>query len=291
LPTDHWTLFDLQHSEHLHVDRSTITVRNATVDGLSYHPDVAVFGMSLPAGAPSAMMNDESQPLPSPPDVRLENCIVRGETSLLRSAEVQGAVLSWSNGVAALSDSLLVIRGGTSAPRNAAIRVDLQHVTVAVGGEGIRITRSFDAPHLPQITVRFSDGLIAALRGKPWFDYDGFESRGEMPEGCEWSAERVVYDGFPANAFWRRETAAGEQATLSFDEWKRYWGMQRELQTAAESIPWQHAMPPTGSLHTVDRSQFALKADAANQRAISGAGDGLDLGAYLSNLREPFAAE
>lgn len=291
VPTDRWTLFDLQQTEQLHLDRATITVRNAAGDGLAYHPDAAVFGMSAPPGSPAAMMNDETMPLPDPVEIRLENCIVRGEASLLRSVDSQGATLSWNNGLAALADSLLLVRGGSMAPRNAAVRVDLQHVTVAVGGEGIRITRGFDAPHLPQIAVRCGDGLVAALRGKPWFDYDGFESRGEMPEGCEWSAERVVYDGYPVAAFWRRETTAGEQTSLSFDEWKRYWGMQRELQTAAESIPWLHPMPPVGALHAVAAAQFALNADSSNGRALSGAGDGLDLGAYLPNLREPFDAK
>lgn len=288
VPTDRWTMFDLQQAEHLHLDRASITVRNAAGDGMAYHPDVAVFSMSTPAGSPSAMMNDDAMPLPNPVDIRLENCLVRGEASLLRSVDSQGASLSWNNGLAALADSLLVVRGGATAPRNAAVRVDLQHVTVAVGGEGIRITRGFDAPHLPQISVRCGDGLITALRGRPWFDYDGFESRGEMPEGCEWSAERVVYDGYPPTAFWRRETAAGEQASLSFDEWKRYWGTQRELQTASESIPWQHPVPPIGSLHAVEPAQFALNSEAVSQRALSGAGDGLDLGAYLPNLRDPF---
>ena len=291
LPTEHWSLFDLQQAEQLHMDRSTVTIRNATADGTTYHPDTAVFAMSTPPGVPSAMMNDETMPAPDAVEIRLENCIVRGEATLLRSVDSQPASLFWNNGLAALADSLLVVRGGSMAPRNSSVRLDLQHVTVAVGGEGSRIARGFDAPQLPQISVRCGDGLVVALRGKPWFDFEGFEPRAEMSEGCEWSAERIVYDGVPLTSFWRRETAAGEATMLTYDDWKRLWGPQRELQTAAEVIPWLRPVPPVGPLHDVKADDFALNADAVNQRVLNGAGDGLDLGAYLPNLREPYEAK
>jgi len=288
VPADRWSLFDLQQAENVHLDRTTLTIRNAMADGAQYHPEASVFAMSLPPGVPSMMMNDDGPAAPDPVEIRLENCIVRGEAALLRSVDSQGATLYWNNGLAALADSLLAVRGGATVVRNAAVRVDLQHLTAVVGGEGIRLSRSFEMPHLPAVVLRCSDGLIASLRGRTWFDYDGFDPQAAMPDGCEWSAERVVYDGIPAAAFWRRENTTGDSLVLSFDDWKRHWGMQRELQTAAEPIPWLHPLPTTGPLNAVRPGDFALNADATNPRVLNGAADGFDLGAILPNLREPY---
>jgi hypothetical protein len=291
LPTDRWSLFDLQHAEHLGLDRATVTVRNASADGPSYHLDAAVFGMSLPPGT-AAMMNDDMPmaSVPDPVDLRLDHCLVRGEATLLRAAEAQSATLVWENGLLAVADSALVVRGGQTIPRGPGVRLDLRHVTVAVGGEFVRMVNDFEAPFLPHVAVRCADSIITSVGGKPLVDYQGVDARSEVVADFEWSAERVVYDGFTPEAFWRITSSVEGSQTLSFDEWRLQWGPQRELQTARAAVRWQAPVADRPAFHDVQPADFALDLEAADGRVVGAAGDGSDLGLNQATLRLPFDA-
>lgn len=287
LPTDRWSLFGLQHAEHVGLDRVVVTVRNAAGDGPSYHPDAAVFGLSSPPGV-AAMMNDDAPTTPGadPADVRLDHCLVRGEANLMRVAEAQSVSLMWENGLLAVADSALVVRGGQTMPRGPGVRLELRHVTAAVGGEFLRVVNDFEAPFLPHLTVRAADSTLSSVAGRPLLDFQGVDARSEILSDLDWSAERVVYDGFVPEAFWRVTSSVDGAQALSFDEWRLHWGEQRELQTVRTAVRWQsptEERPPWQNLQTAD---FAL--DPADSRTVGAAGDGGDLGLNAALMRAPY---
>jgi hypothetical protein len=292
VPADLWSLFELQQAEHLGLDRATVTVRNATAEGRSYHPDVAVFQMRSPPGMAAAMMNDDTAAAgPAPVEIRLDDAIVRGEACLLRSTDLQAASLVWSNGLLALADSAIVVRGGQVMPREASVAVDLDHVTAAVGGEWLRVVNGFDAPYLPDLTIRCADSILISTAGKPLLDYQGIDARGDFLSLFEWTADRVVYDGFTDDAFWQFHSAAAGSQTLSFEAWQAQWGPERELRTSLHAVKWQRALPSAATLHRAVPHDFAIDPTAVGDRALGTAGDGTDLGLDPLELRPPFDAE
>jgi hypothetical protein len=286
-------LFDLQDHEALSIERCVLTVRNAGDDGRAYHPDTAVFGTSAPPGGPSAMMN---MPMPGadpaarePTEVRLLNAVVRGEASLFRSAELRPVALGAANVLAALSESLFVVRGGSMAPRDADLRLDLRHVTAVGGAEFLRVVGGFDAPYLPPVHIHPSDSILSTLGGAPLAAMEGIDAGADVQNTLDWTAERVFYEGFRADAFWQLTSPAGTKS-LSFDDWQAHWGSQRELQNVWGGLRWNRAVNAATEFSRARPDDYVLDDSEPRQKAYRGASDGADVGVDAAQLPSPRAA-
>jgi serine/threonine protein kinase len=289
-PADRWSLFELQQAEYLGLERCVITINNASADGKAYHPNVALLGTSLPPGAPAAMnmpMSTEgAAPMPAPnaADVWLEHCVVRGEASLLRAAELQPISLHWNDGLLAVSESVLVAVGGAMQPKEIDVRVELNHVTAAVAGPFAQIHDDFDAPFLPTITMTCSDSILYSVAGAPLVDYDGIDVRTDFLKTFQWTGERVFYEGFKPEAFWRLASGDDVAQLLSFDDWKAQWGPQRELQSVWRDVRWKRPLAASPIFNALRPDDFALDDAALTQKALRGAADGNDVGMNRAEL-------
>ena len=295
VPADEWSLFTLQQAEYLRLEQCLLTIHNAGVDGVTYHPNVAAIGMSHPPGSP-AMLNmrmpgDVAAPLleTTGVDVRLEHCIVRGEASLLRVAEMQPASLSWQNGLLAVGDSALVVAGGQSQMVDTQVRLDLSHVTAVVGRGLIRVSDGFEAPYLPAISVACADSIVFSTSAAPLLDYDGIDVRNDFLSTFQWTGERVFYEGFMPENFWRIASGDDVAQMLTYDDWRAQWGPQRELQTALGEVRWRTTIHRRPVFHAARAEDFALDESLPAQRAVGGAADGGNVGLSLAELPTPSA--
>lgn len=289
-PANRWSLFELQHAEYLGLERCVLTINNASADGEAYHPNVALLGTSLPPGAPSTMnmpMNtDGAAPMPAvaAAEVWLEHSIIRGEASLLRASELQPVSLHWNDGLLAVSESALVASGGAMQPKDVDVRLAFNHVTAACGGSLIDIRDDFDKPFLPAITITCADSILYSVTGAPLVDYDGIDVRTDFLKTFHWTGERVFYEGFKIDGFWRLASGDDVAQTLSFDDWRAQWGSQRELQSAWREVRWKRAPAQSPIFHNLKPDDFALDDSGAAQKALRGAADGLDVGMNRTQL-------
>ncbi|MCE9606686.1 MAG: protein kinase [Planctomycetia bacterium] len=283
-PADHWSLFELQHAEYLGLERCVLTINNASADGRAYHPNVALLGTSLPPGAPSSMnmpmTTEGATPAPTvePVEVWLEHCVVRGEASLLRAAELQPISLHWNDGLLSVSESAVVVTGGAILPKDVDVRIDLNHLTAVTAAPFAQISDNFDAPHLPSIAITCSDSILYSLTGAPLVDYDGIDVRNDFLKTFQWTGERVFYEGFKPEGFWRLASGDDVAQMLTFDDWRAQWGPQRELQTVWREVRWKRPIPLSPIFHSMHPDDFALDDAGAAQRAVRGAADGNDVG-------------
>jgi serine/threonine protein kinase len=295
LPAADWSLISLQQADYLGLELCTLSVRNASGEGLTYHPDVAVIGMSQPPGSPGMLnMRMPNEPMPADVaaravDVALDHCIVRGEASLLRVVDVQPVALRWHNGLLAMSESALVVNGGQLQSDETEVQFDLNHVTAVVGGQFIRITDGFETPFLPDVSVNCTDSILLSTRGAPLVDYDGIDVRNDFLNSFQWTGERVFYEGFQADGFWR--LASGDDVTqmLSYDDWRAQWGPQREFQSAWRELRWKRSLPPQWSFQSLRPDEFELAETVPPQKALRGGADGSDIGMHLAELPQPGA--
>ncbi len=294
LPADQWSLFTLQQADYLGLEQCVLTVRNASSEGKTYHPDVAVIAMSLPPGSPAMLnmrMPGEAAPAAAPQavDVSLEHCVVRGEASLLRVADMQPVALRWHNGLLAVSESALVVTGGQAQNSETEVQFDLSHVTAVTAGGLIRITDGFETPFVPNVSVTCADSILLSTSGAPLVDYDGIDVRNDFLNTFQWTGERTFYEGYQAENFWR--LASGDDVTqmLTYDDWRAQWGPQREFQAAWREIRWLRPLPSTFSFHAVQPGDLALADGTPPQKALRGGADGSDIGMHLADLPTPAA--
>ena len=117
ISADAWALFEILRAERLRLERTTLTIRNSGgARQTAFHPAVAFFDLKTPPG--SDTMGIGATGTVTPPLVELENCVLRGEATCLRTSEFEPVRLVWNNGLLATSESLLLAqavagRGGS----------------------------------------------------------------------------------------------------------------------------------------------------------------------------------
>ncbi|MGC3970632.1 MAG: protein kinase [Pirellulales bacterium] len=295
LPAADWSLISLQQADYLGLEQCVVTIRNASAEGRTYHSDVAVIGMSLPPGSPGMLdMRMPNEPMPAEAvaravDVALDHCVVRGEASLLRVVDVQPVALRWQNGLLALAESALVVSGGQVQTSESEVQFDLHHVTAIVGGQFIRITDGFETPFLPDVSVNCTDSILLSARGAPLIDYDGIDVRNDFLNSFQWSGERLFYEGFQQESFWRLASGDDVAQMLSFDDSRAQWGPQREFQPAWREIRWNRTLPLPPNFQTLRPDEFELAETLPPQKALRGGADGADIGMNVAELPLPAA--
>ncbi|HEX3871269.1 MAG TPA: serine/threonine-protein kinase [Pirellulales bacterium] len=284
VPADHWSVFESQRSESLELHGSSITVVNAAALG-AMHPDVSIFQVRASPGFDSLMATDESMP-EDPVSINLDDCIVRGEATVLRVDDDQPTSLSWENGLIATSERLLAITGGAMSPRNDhRVHLTLRHMTMALGSGFCQMTNSLDWPYLPSLDVDCGDSILSAPDTASFIEQDGIDDVATFRNYVSWNGERNFYEGFDTDALWRvnDQNSDRDPARMTLHDWQAHWGGAHEVVATWGDVHWarpQSTRP--ASQRTTD--DYALADSTSNNMARTGASDGRDAGMVADAL-------
>ena len=214
-----WALFETRRAELLEFSQCSFTIRNASLDGTTFHPDVAFFDVKgSPGGArPSTEPADDS-----PVTIEREKCVARGEATFLRDNELQPLRLNWNNGLLATSERLLEAEGGSTEPRQSGgyLRLDLRHVTAMLQRGLALLTNSQDAPYQLPVEIHTDDCILATLSDPPLIEQRGSSDIDHYQNMIQWSGQRNFFTGY--EIFWRIATEATAPAAeqMDFDAWQ-----------------------------------------------------------------------
>ena len=149
---DSASLFSLDRVDSLVLNFCTLTIENSLRSGVSRHQNVAFFAVAPdrplspqpPAGAQSEVAHR----------IRLTDCMVRGEATLVRTEEGAPYHLDWENGLLVTSERLFWSHG---ASRRAAgrhrIQIELRQVTALMDRGLGQIELVSEGPYLPELEL------------------------------------------------------------------------------------------------------------------------------------------
>jgi hypothetical protein len=275
LPRDvpgEWALVETRQAELLRFEQSSFTIRNASLGQAAFHAGVVFFDIKAAPGTGMAM--DPAAAMdPQTVTIDLENCVARGEGTLVRDNDLQPLRLHWDNGLLATSERLLVAAGGPTAPRQVGdVQINLSHVTAMCGDGLALLTNSQDEPYQLYAKFNCSDSILASRGSAPLVEQRGPDSVEQYQDRMQWSGERGYFDGL--DVFWRivNGTTQAKSRELSFDQWRAFWtGPNTSLENGA--VSWQ-GLPGT------ERPYWAH----VPQDYALGARDGSDAGAMALQL-------
>jgi len=277
-PTER-SLFEAQHADLLDFENCTFTVRSQP----PYYGGVAIFDVKSPPGAGTMDMDSGTAMGSHLVSIHLENCVARGEATLLRDTDLQNVRLTWTDGLLAIGERMLVTEGASLEPRQeTTVEVVLRHVTAMVGGGLVLMSSSDEEPYQVVVDVRASDSVIATTGSAPLVEQRGPAGLEEFQARFRWSADSVYFQGF--NNFWQIMNSAGPGGAkqLSFDDWREWWRFSSRNQFAGPgAVVWSAAPPAARPFHAHLASDHALSSTSA---AVGGASDGGDAGAPLPYL-------
>ncbi len=222
VPADSWSLLETEGGQMVHMERCTLTTSNATDQGSTYHQDVAFLRAR---SAPNAdLMMDAVRAATPLATVELVDCIARGEADLLRVDDPQPVSLTWDNGLLITTERLLTTNGSQWTPKPDEMRIELRHVTAAVGSGLCRLTSGPSNPH--QLAVQFvsTNSILIAPPGVPLIEQQGASSIEDFRRLFVWNGDRNFYEG--VDVFWSVSTLDPEDSSdvMNFEAWKTYWG-------------------------------------------------------------------
>jgi serine/threonine-protein kinase len=277
-PTER-SLFEAQQADLLDFENCTFTVRSQP----PYYGGVVVFDVKSPPGTGTMNIGATGAMGGQLVKIQLENCVARGEATMLRVNDLQAVRLTWNNGLLAVSDRLLVCEGASLEPRReTAVELVLRHLTAMVGGGLVLMTNSDEDPYQVVVDVRASDSIIATTGSAPLIEQRGSAGVEEFQARFRWSADSVYFHGF--NSFWQIMNSAGPGGArqLSFDEWQAWSRFtSRDQFSGPGAVVWSAPPPTNRPFHAHLASDYALNSSSA---AVRGASDGGDAGGPLPYL-------
>ena len=236
ISADNWALFEIRRAERLHLERTTLTIRNSGAHQGHFHPSVAFFDLTTPLGSDAIGIGTAGAA--APPLLELLNCVLRGEATCLRTSEFDPVRLVWTNGFLFTSESFLLARPAAGRVRTpGGVEIVLRRVTAIMRGGLARLANTEDLPYLLDTEITCNSCVLVTGRSTPLVEQRGIDTVAQFREHFQWSASNVDFEGVDP-VMWRIvNTPLGETNDLNFAGWEEYWGPKRETDCRRGGLP------------------------------------------------------
>ncbi len=163
----------------------------ATLDGSDVHLALVTLA------DPNTAMRLESRAGRQAPEVRFQDCFVRGEGDLVLARASRPFKLELDNALIVVTGSLLAVEGNSDdTPAQPPAQLVLNHLTAQVSDHVIHLRASKNSKGLVGTSVLASDCLFAAAGSKSLIHLEGLENEEQMKRLVAWRGERNVYSNF-----------------------------------------------------------------------------------------------
>lgn len=284
VPAEGWSVFEVQRAESIELQSCSLTVRNGAGNGATFQPGVSFFSLRSSPGVDSMMMAEESRAAPAF-ELRLENCVARGEATFLSVSDPRAFKFAWTNGLLATTEPFLVA-GGAAPGREDEVSLALRHVTAAVGNAFCQFNGQLDGPHLLKTSVTLADCIVIGAPGAVLVEQSAYESVDLLQAALGWSGERNHYAGFDTGTAWRMVdlNQPDRPRRLTAAEWSTTGEADHDRDASWNRVRWR--APPSAELpaHRQTPADYVLDEQAEDNRAIKSAADGKNAGCEATLL-------
>ncbi len=164
----------------------------ATLDGTD---DVPLALVTL--ADPNSAMRLESRAGRQAPEVRCEDCFVRGNGNLVTARASRPFKLDLENSLVVLTGSLLTVEGNSDdTPPQPWAQITLTHVTAYLSDHFVHLRAVKNTKGLVFTNVMASDCLFAPAGTKSLIHLEGLDNEDQMKRLLAWRGERNVYSSF-----------------------------------------------------------------------------------------------
>jgi hypothetical protein len=226
------------------------------------------------------VLNNNREVNEEPVEIRLENCIARGEGTFLLSDENQPVDLFWKNGLLVSSQRLLeVYRRGMPVRSAGAVTLNLQYLTAFTRGGLLRVVHTDGAPLVP-VEITCSDSILMGGEQAALIELHRGEDPYPVQDSIIWRGDRNFYEGFGAFLL-SYDASESDPEQLGFAEWQAHWQQQEhshENMPRNRVVAWRQLPPSELPPHEHTVQDYALDDRLPGNPARGGAADGSDVG-------------
>ena len=256
-PVEHWSLFDVRHNAGIELERTAVTIRNGKQGRTTNWEGVAFFHIE-----PGETFFDKTESTSAPssyPTIRLRNCILRGEATLIWAVEARPLEFSWDNGLLASTERLLLATGTTRPPQPGdSLNVRLSGVTVVADKGLCYLSQEKRGPHLPPTRFQCDGMILLSAAGWSHIQQTVIQEITLSRDKFSLQGENNLFLTQPGPsgpaAYWTVAIEDDSTEPLS-------WGFSEWLQLAGESgWSWQEVPKSATGMHSSDQPVHKLSA-------------------------------
>jgi hypothetical protein len=220
------------------------------------------------------VMPGVKDPRPAP-EVKLENCFVRGDGDCLTVRASRPFDFAIDNGILALAGSLARVKGGSAeVPAAGGARINLNRVTTYLADHLVHLAAGPGGKGLGPTSVSAVNCLFAAAGPKSFIHLDGPDTEKQMKELLSWDGRHNAYDGF--DKLLDQQPAGEAMVMLRYDQdkWRMFAneGDPQPLFMRARCFDWSTDRP----LAQAVPEDFKVKPEYRGQLQNYGASLGRD---------------
>ncbi len=242
-PAARWSLLALYQLQSLDLFDSVLTVKcPGGAPGLVGYEPVAMLALQPYRPAEMMKMTDDMMAMQPSINVRLTNCIARGEATFLTAEEERPLNVYWNQGLLVTPLRLLDTRGcGQMKPSSQdKFEISLEHVTAIVPQGLVRQNRAAMPSHL-RIEVNCRQSVLQWDEEAALFEFEGLDHQNDIK--LHFAGNDNLYP--PQSLFLRQKNAVGMlvMQPVPFEDHDD-WGVD----LGSDKLSWEREPPLPGDL-------------------------------------------
>lgn len=212
-------------------------------------------------------------------DVKFSESSLRGNSDVAVVRHTNPGQIDLDQCLVSVEGSVLALQGGVEPPAaESAVRIQMEHVTAAVGNGLVRVDSGDPPRELLPISFQARNNIVGSRTPVALVSMNGTTNAEDFRRLLRWHGERNFYDRF--ESFWSISTPLGttDFDRLDFDGWKRIWAAVSETSEVGATrggLPWKERWWEKTAR---EASQADFELQRTNAPAIGGATDGSDAG-------------
>jgi len=196
-------------------------------------------------------------------------------------------MVTFDNGLLVTSQQVLDVTGGSASPRSdQRLAVRFRNVTVIAQRGFYRAAAPAATPYMISTTLTCDDCILGGAKVFPLIEQSGLGDIVAMQQLLSWRGRGNLYT--IGELFWRvgSDTPPPQSITLTFDQWREYWGNSTMMPPTLPDLVWQELPATDRPLHTHTPADYVLSdpSSGGSHPARNLAEDGGDLGVRAERL-------
>jgi serine/threonine protein kinase len=225
-----WTLFHLNSVDRIRLTNCTMTVGNPFLSPSSF--------FTVRGPQPSAMESSLPAPALLWTLIELENCVARGQATLVRASEGLPFWLTWRQGFLATSEYLAECSGLSAPVAGDAVRLTLDSVTASVDRGLLRLDALDGAVPTPRLRIECTNCVLVHPSSTPLVEYVGVEGGDRILDLFEFEGKDNWYESTETR--WRIASVDGEPLEFRWYDVSQPWYHE---QNAQRGVAWSAPLP------------------------------------------------
>ncbi|MCA9200286.1 MAG: serine/threonine protein kinase [Planctomycetales bacterium] len=276
-----WSLIEATQESKVTLHTSSLTIRNTDDEGADSWLDDVAFIRVRPGVTDAPSDNGMSATM----EVRLQDCIVRGQANLLRADIGVPVRLNWQNGLFVSTERMIRMGGVRQrASQGERIMISLEHVTAWMERGFAEFYNSEDQPNMMKADIMCRSCILETQPWAAFILHSGVDSASYYEDKLVYSGDRNFYQG--VEKFWQIEPNDQNLSGMSasFEDWQREWAPD-DILPSLDLVRWQNSRRNSLAAHLQTVRNFLLQPTA--NPAIESSSDRQRQDAGMNSARLP----